>query len=143
MNGLDLLAVTFTKGKTTRRRDPYTLHLPALSTLATDLSSLQHVPGNAAGEDYELLFGDVGSAISAMKEALMQCSPCLSLLSIRRGGLQYLAQQGMSIPCLMHHSRHATEGMLMRYLEWGKWALDSARERWGNSRGQNTFYPWG
>jgi hypothetical protein len=94
-------------------------------------------PSNFDGEG--ALFGNLFSAANHIKDALLFCCPSVAynLLSIRRGGLQDMAQSGMSTAGLLHHSRHADEATLHRYLEWGKLALNPARERFASTM------PWG
>lgn len=125
--GLKLLAIQYRKGKTTRRRDPFTLHLAASMPLAADLWN------TAQSRRGQLLFCDpdnVCAMMTEMRNALKNIDAELSLLSIRRGGLQDMALAGMSESSLLHHSRHTTLQLLHRYLEWGTLMLDHARERY-------------
>jgi hypothetical protein len=104
---LKLIAVHFRAGKVTKRkpRSRYTSRTPSAS--GSTLSP---------------------SGLSVKKEMQLTC-PTYNLLSVRKGRLQDLARQGMSKSCLLHHSRHATIDMLDRYLGWGSWNLEAARER--------------
>lgn len=114
--------IQYVEGKTTRRRDPFTLHLPSTEDLAMKLRLL------AIGE-HKMLFGeDTIMNASTIRSALKTASPTLSLLSIRRGGLIRMSQKEASLTTLLHHSRHATEQMLMRYLGWGEHYFAPARE---------------
>lgn len=127
-SGLELVALQYRRGKTTRRRGPYNVHLDSRSLLGQDILNLanKRAPGQ--------LFCELAQQVKMLSEirtSLQEVSTELSLLSIRRGGLQEMAQEGMSESVLLHHSRHTTREMLMRYLEWGKFALDAARERYG------------
>jgi hypothetical protein len=54
--------------------------------------------------------------------------PELSILSIRRGGLQRMALLGVSTECLLAHSRHKRRETLERYLDWGRLFLNPAKE---------------
>ena len=65
--------------------------------------------------------------------ALKAYDPRLSILSVRKGGLQSMAARGASEALLLHHSRHASTDNLMRYLDWGAYSLYSARERFAPS----------
>lgn len=133
---VDFVALTFVKGKTTRRRDPYTLHMPlhtqagqAVHSLVT--STLQtKQSASKTKSPTKLLFGPKQAALLAIRQALKQVHNDLSILSVRRGGLQRMALGGCSVACLMHHSRHADETMLNRYLQWGLYNLEMARERY-------------
>ncbi len=115
--------VLFKRGKTTRRRQPFSLHLPDHLQLSVMLWSL------AESHDGARLFPQDLHEI--LRQAIQEVDPELGLLSIRRGGLQHMTQLGASTSCLLHHSRHATIEMLERYFEWGKWSLMACRERCG------------
>jgi hypothetical protein len=133
------VAVKFVKGKTTRRMDPYTLHVPFGSITGQEVYQLAQAvisrQGKAQGEPSigPLLFGPKKDAEAAIRRALLRVNKDLSILSVRRGGLQRMSLEGCSIACLMHHSRHADETMLNRYLGWGTFNLEAARERYGTT----------
>jgi hypothetical protein len=131
-----LLSIAFRKGKTVRRRDPFSLHIPSDQPLAQEL--LQ-VAATKSAKDY-LFVADESreTAMSAIRSAIKKHDPTLSLLLIRRGGLQALADEGASLSTLLHHSRHTTEMMLNRYLNWGERNLLAARERLGLTSLGNT-----
>ena len=128
-SGLRLLAVQFRKGKTVRRRDPFTLHLHG--PIAHELAAF------AAEGGGDMLFGDDPVPIlNELRKALKDQQQALSVLSVRRGGLQALAASGVSEATLLHHSRHTSAQLLHRYLEWGTYALGPARERYSVAAGQ-------
>ena len=127
------LALLFRKTKTTRTAQPYTLHVP-LEGLGHTLWELSQQRQQAAEH---FLFLDKGAAkdeqakvqkLSAIKDAMRKASPLLSVLSIRRGGLQAMALAGMSTETLLAHSRHQRIENLHRYLDWGKVFMAPARE---------------
>lgn len=124
MPGREFLALQFIEGKTTRRRDPYSLHLPASETATRVFNLAQNRNG--------FLFNDVDGILQTLRLNLKKLDPQLSVLSLRRGGLQKMAQDGISLSTILHHSRHATEGMPMRYLDWGGCFLNAARELFPN-----------
>lgn len=119
----EFTTVQYVEGKTVRRRDPFTLHLPATSKIAVDLRALVSL------SDQKTCFGEdrVFNA-SLIRTAIKKSCADLCLLSIRRGGLITMAQSGVSLQTLLHHSRHASEEMLMRYLGWGENFFLPARE---------------
>lgn len=122
------VCLQFRRGKTTRRRQPYTLHLPLTGQLAKELLE------RAQTHQEDLLFvADRGLALRVIAAALKEVNQELCLLSVRRGGLQKMALQGASMATLLHHSRHTTEMMLDRYLGWGLCNLISARQLNGQS----------
>ncbi len=61
----------------------------------------------------------LGNRVSSM---LATIDDNLELRSIRRGGLQYMAAQGMELPEILLFSKHSSEDMLRRYLNWGRLA---------------------
>jgi integrase len=127
----EFVCLQFRRGKTTRRRQPFTLHLPLSTPEASELWE------RAQKHEEDLLFvNDRGLGLRTIAVALKKTSPELCLLSVRRGGLQRMALNGASMATLLHHSRHTTEAMLDRYLGWGLCNLISAREL--NGVGQNT-----
>lgn len=153
LSNLTFLVVHFRKGKTTRRRQPFSLHLPEqlpLSQMLIHLWTERSSPEELDG----YLFGSLLTEGPKIRAALLDRTPvqansnqrvisntdtprAYSLLSIRRGGLQDMAQDGASTACLLHHSRHTSEETLHRYLEWGKLQLNPARERFAQ------HMPWG
>jgi hypothetical protein len=122
-------AVTFRQGKTTRRRQPYTLHLPANTVLAMQLHDLQKQTCRSVPLFLRSSGGDPEKALTTIRGVLRQQDSSLSILSIRRGGLQRMAQMGASLECMLQHSRHSTQCMLERYLGYGKLLFGAARER--------------
>lgn len=133
---MTFLSLCYKHGKTTRRRQPFCLHLPMEDSLSAALMNLQNStpPGS-------LLFLSEFSpeaAFDTIKQALKKLNPNYSILSIRRGGLQEMALSGVSQATLLHHSRHSSVETLHRYLEWGKLALDAARERFATT----PKFPW-
>jgi hypothetical protein len=122
------LAIQYRRGKTTRRRQPFSLHVPRQGHLASELLQLQQ-----SGLENSLLFpsaADPDKALSTIRSALQAIDSDLGILSIRRGGLQLLALSGASTEVLMHHSRHASIAMLERYLGFGLLHLHPCRMRY-------------
>jgi hypothetical protein len=89
------------KGKTIRRRDPYTLHIPSTDALAPRLLALAKATPTSG-----LFTTDKASGLKQIRTALTTTNSNLCLLSIRRGGLQRMAQQGASTETLLAFSRH-------------------------------------
>jgi hypothetical protein len=123
-----LLCVLFRRGKTTRRRQPFTLHIQRDTPLAAAFLQLQQLRRSQAPQVIPLMF-DVDRVVRELKEALSNCDPSLCLLSIRKGGLQLMAISGATTSTLLHHSRHSSKEMLERYLGWGRVDLEAARQR--------------
>ena len=55
-----------------------------------------------------------------IRDALRAVDPNLELRSIRRGALQHMASQNVSMEDLRIYSRHSSVAMLRRYLHWGR-----------------------
>lgn len=127
------LCLLFRRGKTTRRRQPFTLHLPLDHPAAIQMQDLYSRCSHLPPTDPLFLtqIGEAETALEQIRHALKAVDDSLSILSIRRGGLQQMAQMGLSDAVLLHHSRHAEIGLLHRYLDWGRLALNPARERFG------------
>lgn len=130
------LAIQYLRGKTTRRTQPFSLHIPETMTLAQRLIQLQEqqlaLPSDGNQVPRPLFINnreDADQALEQIRGALRQVNPELGLLSVRRGGLQLMAQNGASTATLMHHSRHSTEALLQRYLGYAKLTFPAARER--------------
>jgi len=141
---VEFVRITYRRGKTTRRRQPFTLHLEASSPLGIavmDLAQRQtHAMANllfvpSGGPGTQVVQGARSTGKQEDKRvkclkllALHMKAEGLTLLSLRRGGLQAMAQSGASIATLMHHSRHSTTELLDRYLGWGACNFIAARE---------------
>jgi hypothetical protein len=54
-----------------------------------------------------------------VKVRLIALDPTLQGRSIRRGGLIAMAQRGASISQLLSFSKHRSEAMLLKYLDYG------------------------
>lgn len=136
--GLKLVCVGFRQGKTTRRRDPFTLHLLEGSPAGQAILQLAH-----SRRQEEYLFApreQINVLLATLREEIKKEDAELTLLSIRRGGLQHMAMAGLSKSCLLHHSRHSSEALLDRYLEWGTWSLSAARERFADINWKEKLY---
>lgn len=126
---LDLLCVLYRRGKTTRRRQPFTVHTPYDMKLSRDLLGLQEATSRG-----KPLFPDVDRVATKIRDAIHQVAPQCCLLSLCKEGLQEMAIQGASIEVLLHHSRHSSVEMLDRYLPWGKLNLAAARSRFADGK---------
>jgi hypothetical protein len=77
----EFVCLQFRRGKTTRRRQPFTLHLPLSTPEASELWE------RAQTHKEDLLFvADRGLGLRTIAVALKKTSPELCLLSVRRGG---------------------------------------------------------
>lgn len=125
-SGQKFLAVLFHRGKTTRRKQPFTLHIPYEMPEVHELLALAEL---RKSQNQPLLFESADIALLIIKAQLVVIDSELNILSIRRGGLQKMALDGCSTATILHHSRHATKDMLDPYLGFGALSLDDARER--------------
>ena len=125
--GTEFVGLQFIKGKTTRRRAPFTLHIPKSHPLAQKLLDWsRRSPEISTGN--EMMFTDVDGILQNLRLQLKKLNGDFSILSLRRGGLQHMASCGVPLDTMMHHSRHASVEMLMRYLSWGANYTGPARE---------------
>ena len=74
------------------------------------------------------LFSNVTALRRALLKVLKQSPPKdgkhLELRSFRRGALQQMAKAGTSMDTLRLFSRHRDERTLLRYLNWGQYAME-------------------
>lgn len=115
----DFIALTFRESKTAEVIGPYTLHLPADSLVA---AAVVH---EALKTDEGVLFPPHQAAV---RTAIKAVDNTLTILSIRRGGLQNMALAGISLQSMLHHSNHRTVAMLNHYLQHGLLNFSAARE---------------
>ena len=113
------IAFTIRHGKVTAKTGPFSVFLPATFPPA------QHLHLIASKSSSSELFSDemklqVTRAIHRMH---------LDLRSVRRGGLQHLAMSGVPTKQLLDLSRHTSEGMLRRYLNFGTVMAANALEQ--------------
>jgi integrase len=114
------LIVTVRRGKTMSVSPPYVLALPA-GPLTEALKCLKR----KCTATKLFLFTDDNSprqrdvVKQLVAETLTAIREDLELRSVRRGGLQQMAALGFTFGEIMLFSRHASEDMLRRYLNWG------------------------
>jgi hypothetical protein len=109
------LTVTFRRGKTVKKRGPYSLHtsLPRALALAHGIQEGCQHWGN-------MRTATVGDVLTALR----RIDPQLENRSLRRGALHALANDGVAETVLLLFSGHATLHMLRRYLGWGSIGLE-------------------
>jgi integrase len=95
----DYLTIAVRRGKTMQVTTPYSLWLRRLNS-EEERQRVSHT----------------------VRDMLTSINDQLELRSLRRGGLQRMAHLGVSIPTMLHFSRHSDVPMLMRYLSWGQHA---------------------
>jgi len=127
--------ITFHVTKNMKKADPYTLHLPLQSTVGKELTELaqRRPPSDTRGQKL-LLFQP--NFIWHIRQCIHGMSKGFKLLSIRKCGLQNMAMKG--VKDVKKFSRHTTEAMLQRYLDWGKADLAPVRE----AQTANLFSAW-
>jgi integrase len=119
----EFLMITVRRGKTVPAYShPYTLWLRR-NKYPTE--SLIELTTDATKKNRLYLFSDLNSdderakTLNIMRDMLTSVNDQLELRSIRRGGLQRMANLGVKIEIVLEHSRHSDVSMLMRYLSWG------------------------
>ena len=117
INGKNLV-FTFRRGKVIPKIGPYSLALEKESMVARQIWEMAKrrkgflfTKLNTADERLELQ--------TVVRRTLMEVDVRLEARSIRRGGLQVMAERGEAMEDILRVSKHATENMLMRYLDWG------------------------
>ena len=113
------------RGKTVAYTQPYTLVINPDLDIARNLLTLQQHSVEKgwrflAFEDWS---SEAAKAVSSATSNLLAAfDEELEIRSIRRGGLQHMAKMMVPVPTMLHFSKHASEQMLMRYLNWGEHA---------------------
>ena len=130
LTNVEYVTLTYLRGKTTRRTQPYTLHIPMVFSTGAELWEM-------ASRQTNSLYLFPQDQVHIIREKLKSISEHLCLLSIRKGGLQHLAISGVPEDMLLQYSRHTIIKMLHRYLDWGKFALGVPRRRWQQLQWQN------
>jgi hypothetical protein len=111
------MTMTFFEGKTIARLQPYVLHLPYQSIVTRALRDILPEEGPIFSlQDYK-----------EGRAALKSVNPNLTLLSVRKGGLQRMMLSGLAVEDMLCYSRHQTRAMLERYLDYGRVSLYECR----------------
>jgi hypothetical protein len=103
------LSVTFTSHKTIASPPPYTVHT---WEKWPELFVLKEIPEGR-------VFPDPNTSRRVTLH-LKETNVLLEARSIRRGALIAMAMNNVDTKTLREFSRHTTDGMLMRYLDWGR-----------------------
>jgi len=126
-----LLGIKFVEGKVTPKTGPYSLHLGLRTQVAQELLVLTK-QRKATNNKY--LFLQTGSDKErnkmgeTIKHQLRKADPRLEQRSLRRGALSTMALNGATVRQLLYYSKHKSEEMLMRYLDWGMYNIHMALE---------------
>lgn len=120
----EMIVIEVLEGKVVKTIGPYSIGARLTHWAARSLWSIvQQAP---KGNVY--LFSAANTEnerVALTREAhvyLQEIDPILEVRSIRRGGLQRMAQAGVPLSQILLLSRHTTEAMLCRYLQNGKTA---------------------
>jgi len=118
---VDVMAVSFWKGKTVKTRGSYTVFTQPPPPKLLEEWQLYHK--SMLGSSF-LFRGVKGSQI---KDALRRANPKLEQRSLRRGAIQALAATNLKDEELLHYSGHTNVTMLRRYLNFGKVSGEGTR----------------
>lgn len=117
------IIITFRRGKTIVHTKPYSLVIDRHCRVAENLLRVREA---AASQGWLYLTSQANGA-SALKTLssrtstlLTQVDERLEIRSIRRGGLQHMASLGHTNDQMLMFSKHRSEEMLLRYLNWGQ-----------------------
>ncbi len=119
------LLVTFKRGKTVHARGGWTVHTKLPDEHREILTKYL---ATVYGKSWVWPFKQRAALTTQVRLALRDVNPALSNRSIRRGSLQTMAANGVSMATLMEYSGHTREATLRRYLGWGKLAQALAKE---------------
>jgi hypothetical protein len=139
LGGHRFLVLTVRRGKTTKNTGPYTIHIPTrgspLAKWILDLASGKFL-FTGQKEDTKQTRARMARKV---RVAMKMISPRLEARSIRRGGLQQLANMGLSLPEIqLYFSQHKTIRVLREYLDYGTHDVTQANS---HSTRLNSF-PW-
>lgn len=111
------LSLTFYAGKVIQKIGPYSINLAA--TLEPIRSIVDRaLARTTSNEDHIFVSGAVGDekhVHKAISEALG-----VDVRAIRRGGLQAMARGGATLEAIRYFSKHASDRMLLKYLNNGR-----------------------
>ena len=117
------IQVTFVQGKGVKARgEPYTITV--VNPFAQELQKMKDAAGTA-----KYLISGQDAMTRVFKSLLKGMDTAYELRSPRRGSLQHMAAGGTPLAVLRSISGHRTEAMLLRYLDWGRFAAVVAREQ--------------
>lgn len=123
----DVVLITFKRGKTVTYTKPYTLSVDRHVPLIEEFLNLRQT---AIGRGWNFIASkdnakaDCSSLKHHAASALALVDEQLELRSIRRGGLQHMAKLRMTLSEIRLFSQHASDKMLLRYLNWGTVAVE-------------------
>lgn len=114
-----VMAFTLVEGKVISRIGPYTLFLDLGNTVGHAMFSHWR-----RRQHKNHLWSSTALAAASVRLHEMN----LENRSVRRGGLQRMAQLGWPVEIILMHSKHRDRPMLMRYLGHGQTVLDDAKK---------------
>lgn len=132
ITGTSYMTITLHEGKTIRRLQPYTVHLP--TTYPTAIWITTQLRQTTEG----LLFPPLTSL--EVRNAIKRQNQHYNILSIRKGGLQNMMDIGLPDTVILHHSRHKSMDTFMIYMDLGRHYLSAARETVAHGLFQH--HPW-
>eukprot|EP00760_Papus_ankaliazontas_P026207 PhM_4_TR3017/c2_g5_i3/m.89411 len=109
----------FNEGKVLKTIDPYTVHTVLPDPWAAKLRSFI----SSSSSSYLFDLPTLAARTQFLKQARLEVrvtNPLYDLRAVRRGAAQALAADGISLSTVMLFTRHATVGMLRRYLGFGQ-----------------------
>lgn len=117
--------ITFVEGKGVRARgSPYSVSV--VNPFASHVARLVH---ERQGHKYLIPFKIHDKMRALFRATLKTLHPKYELRSPRRGSLQTMASAGVTLSVLRSISGHQSDRMLLRYLDWGRFAQVQASEQ--------------
>eukprot|EP00760_Papus_ankaliazontas_P026215 PhM_4_TR3017/c2_g6_i3/m.89407 len=117
--GNTIISVLFEEGKVLKTIDPYTIH----SVIPDRWAATLRAQLNAESTRFLFHLSDARQRSLFLKQAreeLRRTNGRYDLRAVRRGAAQTLAADGVPLSTVMLFTRHATVGMLRRYLGFGQ-----------------------
>jgi integrase len=147
LHGRRFLVLILRRGKTTKSTGPFTIHIP-MDAHHHQVSPLGRWIREIAkeNEDRFLFTGhreDTKKTRASMsrkvRTAMKMISPHLEARSIRRGGIQQLANMGLPLAEIqLYYSQHKSVQMLREYLDYGTHDVTQANSH----RTRINNFPW-
>ena len=130
-----LVTITFVEGKgVSARGEPYTMAVSnpfvgAVSRLLRERQGHKYLVSQIPAE--------LTALATELRNILREYDSEYELRSARRGALQEMARRGTSLAVLRSISGHRSDAMLLRYLDWGRFAyaqlqpqIDATAQLW-------------
>jgi hypothetical protein len=128
---VEYLCVMVRFGKTMQQRPPYPIFIRWTTWPASRLFEMARRAthkGQIFVQSWSNSTAERDNLARSCRTLLAAVSDDLEMRSPRRGGLQRMASSGIPLETIIKFSHHASQQMLMRYLDWGRTSASHAEE---------------